>query len=131
MLKDIDLTNKCGSCCHFKPIEDTATGECLQNPYNDTVVHDPKHPHWIVQRSRLKCPLYNAKPQTNADRIRAMSDEELAKHLHDIGWDCHLCAEHKRLDNEPLLRGEKCDEKCVEHCLAWLKQPAEETNAPT
>ena len=62
---------------------------------------------------------------TNADRIRAMSDEELATHLHDIGWDCHLCAEHGRLDNEPLLRGEKCDEKCVEHCLEWLHQPAE------
>lgn len=65
---------------------------------------------------------------TNADRIRAMNDEELAKHLHDIGWDCHLCAEHRRLDNEPLLRDEKCDEKCVEHCLEWLKQPAEGDN---
>lgn len=63
--------------------------------------------------------------KTNADRIRAMSDEELAAHLHDIGWDCHLCAEHRRLDNEPLLRGEKCDEKCAEHCLEWLQQPAE------
>ena len=62
---------------------------------------------------------------TNADRIRSMSDDELATHLHDIGWDCHLCAEHGRLDNEPLLRGEKCDEKCAEHCLEWLKQPAE------
>lgn len=63
---------------------------------------------------------------TNADRIRAMSDEELAKHLHDIGWDCHLCVEHKRLDNEPLLRNQRCDENCFEHCLEWLKQPAEE-----
>ena len=63
--------------------------------------------------------------QTNADRIRAMSDEELAGHLHKIGWDCHLCSEHMRLDNEPLLRGERCDEKCVKHCLDWLKQPAE------
>ena len=62
-------------------------------------------------------------PPTNADRIRAMSDEELATHLHDIGWDCHLCAEHGRLDNEPLLRGEKCDEKCMDHCLEWLQQP--------
>ena len=66
--------------------------------------------------------------KTNADRIRSMSDEELATHLHDIGWDCHLCAEHGRLDNEPLLRGEKCDEKCVEHCLEWLRQPAEEVD---
>ena len=62
---------------------------------------------------------------TKADRIRAMSDEELAEHLHDIGWDCHLCSEHRRLDNEPLLRGEKCDEKCVEHCLEWLRQTVE------
>ena len=66
--------------------------------------------------------------KTNADRIRSMNDEELATHLHDIGWDCNLCAEHGRLDNEPLLRGEKCDEKCVEHCLEWLKQPAEEAD---
>lgn len=72
------------------------------------------------------CSSYKPKVQTHADRIRAMSDEELATHLHDIGWDCHLCAEHIRLDNEPLLRGEKCDEKCVEHCLEWLKQPVED-----
>ena len=62
---------------------------------------------------------------SNADRVRSMSDEELAEHLVDIGWDCHLCAEHTRLENEPLMRGEKCDEKCAEHCLEWLQQPAE------
>ena len=67
----------------------------------------------------------DGKPVTNADRIRAMSDEELAKMLNDIGWDCHFCTEHLRLDNEPLMRGKKCDEKCAEHCLEWLKQLAE------
>ena len=67
----------------------------------------------------------DGEPVTNADLIRAMSDEKLAKHLVDIGWDCHFCTEHLRLDNEPLLRGKKCDEKCAEHCLEWLKQPAE------
>ena len=75
-----------------------------------------------------KCIAFNSaadgKPQTNADCIRSMSDEELAKYLVDIGLDCHLCAEHRRLDNEPFLRGEKCDEKCAEHCLEWLQQPA-------
>lgn len=83
MLKDIDLTNKCGSCCHFKPIEDTANGECLQNPYNDSVVHDPKHPHWIVQRSRIKCPLYNAKPQTNAERMISLIQNGKVRDLLD------------------------------------------------
>ena len=56
----------------------------------------------------------------NADKIRSMSDEELAKHLVDIGWGCNLCVEHRRLDNE-----HKCDEKCAEHCLDWLQNPAE------
>ena len=65
------------------------------------------------------------KPKTNADRIRAMTDEELAAYLVDIGFDCHLCSEHRRLDNEPLLHNEKCDERCEQHCLEWLKQPAE------
>ena len=69
---------------------------------------------------------YYTKPKTNADRIRVMSDEELARHLHCIGWDCHLCAEHKRLDNQPLLRDQRCDENCFEHCLEWLKQTVEE-----
>ena len=75
-----------------------------------------------------KCIEFNSaaddKQQTNADCIRSMSDEELAKYLVDIGWDCHFCTEHWRLDNEPLMRGEKCDEKCAEHCLEWLKQTA-------
>ena len=73
-----------------------------------------------------KCKQYKPNYTTNADRIRAMSDEELAKHLVDIGWDCHFCAEHWRLDNEPLMRGKKCDGKCAEHCLEWLKQSEKE-----
>ena len=72
-----------------------------------------------------KCKEYKPDYMTNADRIRGMKDEELAKHLVDIGWDCHFCTEHLRLDNEPWMCGEKCDEKCSEHCLEWLKQPAE------
>lgn len=84
---------------------------------------DNREYYLLMQETARRC--VDGKPVTNADRIRNMTDEELATHLHDIGWDCHLCAEHRRLDNEPLLRGEKCDEKCVEHCLEWLKQPAE------
>ena len=123
MLKDIDLTNKCGSCCHFQPIEDTATGECLQNPYNDSVVHDPKHPHRIVQRSRIKCPLYNAKTQTNADRIRAMSDEELAVFLDGFSCRCLDCAEDAKNKSCPIYKeGRYCMPKDI---MEWLQQPAE------
>lgn len=51
------------------------------------------------------CPQYKpGRVLTNADRIRTMSDEELAKLLCIYDW---------RL-------GE------MDECLAWLKQPAEE-----
>jgi hypothetical protein len=62
---------------------------------------------------------------TNADRIRAMSDEELAAFLDTFGC-CHHCSEHERLSDNRFLSDERCDEKCVEHCLEWLKQPAED-----
>ena len=45
-------------------------------------------------------------PITNADRIRAMSDEELAHLLCFEGWQMSE----------------------VQECLAWLQQPAEEGN---
>ena len=58
---------------------------------------------------------------TNADRIRAMSDEELATFISEIADECERnteCNQH--------CYG--CDiEYCVhESCLKWLKQPAEE-----
>ena len=57
------------------------------------------------------------KPQTNADRIRAMSDEELAK------WfgGCDLC--NYIQDNTKF-----CDSRgsCTGCIIEWLKQPAEE-----
>jgi hypothetical protein len=62
---------------------------------------------------------------TNAEKVRAMSDEELAEWFADF-WDCNDCSEHERLGDCPLLREEPCDQKCKEHCLEWLQQPAEE-----
>ena len=91
----------------------------------EVIIKTDNKEHYKATEDFARKLIDHAKPQTNADRIRAMSDEELAIHLHDLGWDCHLCAEHRRLDNEPLLRGEKCDEKCMEHCLEWLQQPAD------
>lgn len=64
-------------------------------------------------------------PMSNADRIRSMSDEDMAKCIFEIGFGCHLCSEHERLSDNLFLRHEKCDEKCTEHCLEWLRQPAE------
>jgi hypothetical protein len=48
---------------------------------------------------------------TNADRIRAMSDEELADFIANCG-----CPDHAR----------DCIGSCTDCVLEWLKQPAEE-----
>ena len=56
--------------------------------------------------------------KTNADRIRSMSDYELAQML-AVGkgaFDCFKC--RKFIDGE-------CSMKCYEQCLEWLQQPAE------
>lgn len=53
-------------------------------------------------------------PATNADRIRAMSDEELAEFMR---WD--VCGK-VRGDNR------KCYGDCSDCALEWLQQPAEE-----
>ena len=60
--------------------------------------------------------------KTNADHIRSMTDEELAKWVTDA-WDCHECSEHERIGDHPLLKSEPCDQECERHCLDWLKQP--------
>ena len=65
------------------------------------------------------CPLINLnakpKPMTNADRIRAMSDEELAEL---IDRETDSCA--------PTGDCEKMSRDCKACWLEWLQQPAEE-----
>ena len=65
----------------------------------------------------------NVGKMTNADRIRDMSDEELATFISEIADECERnteCNQH--------CYG--CDiEYCVrENCLKWLQQPAEEAD---
>lgn len=57
-----------------------------------------------------------AKPKTNADRIRAMTDEELAKLLNSGTF---ICARLKDV----------CEDMpgCEECLLAWLRSPVEES----
>ena len=60
-------------------------------------------------------------PLTNADRIRAMTDEELADFITPVKCvDCHL------LDcgvEEEMLNGKR--RTCQERVLDWLKQESE------
>lgn len=66
-------------------------------------------------------------PMTNADRIRAMSDEELSDIF--LRADFCKCCEHEKdgvcnyicaYPNIPLYDG------CKQAALTWMKQPAEE-----
>lgn len=124
--KNIVLANKCVSCCWFEPIEGTCSGYCLRNKYGEDVVHDPAHPYWQVARSRIKCVDYNAKPQTNADHIRSMTDEELADYMsdHSIEDFCYIICggECKAIATFNKTAGQRCREIVSD----WLKHPYKE-----
>lgn len=65
-----------------------------------------------------KC-LVGYTPMTNADRIRAMTDEELAEWM-AINTDCFYC----KIKDKNIC---SLDEgTCTEEWLSWLKAPVEE-----
>lgn len=59
---------------------------------------------------------------TNADRIRNMSDEELAKYIYDVSEHCADC----------VVCGDDCDscngteDICVPKIIEWLKSESED-----
>ena len=59
-------------------------------------------------------------PKTNADRIRAMSDEELAELLAKFTTICEMCIHL----NENCMT--MADDRCREGILQWLKSEAKE-----
>ena len=68
------------------------------------------------------------KPYSNADRIRSMSDEELAKFIDDIAQsvaDGEYCTLFLNVKNFPYSC-EDTKKACVAHVVDWLHQPAEE-----
>lgn len=71
------------------------------------------------------CP-YRTEPMTNAQKIRSMSDEELAEFLTYINpTNCQYCAFSHGWRCQPD-RGDYSDfEKCEEGRKRWLQQPAE------
>ena len=72
-----------------------------------------QHGYNVNECNHTDCP-YRTEPITNADRIRAMSDEELAKVPSRFGYSCVF-------PQKECGESDTC-EKCL---LEWLKQPAE------
>ena len=96
------MGKRCGNCANgtWTKGKDAVPEVCLECEY----VHgEPSN--------------WKEKNMTNADRIRAMSDEELAKFL-AIPCECAV---------EPTTDGyRECGNKlCSQYLLKWLKQPAE------
>ncbi len=72
----------------------------------------------IAECNTFRERLNKEKPMTNADRIRAMSDEELAWEL--MTWRLETEAKHHGIEsNYPNTQ---------KSILEWLKQPAEVSN---
>ena len=69
---------------------------------------------------------------SNADRIRAMSDEELAEFLIDINpINCQDCVFSYGWRCQPDRDDYSDFEKCKEGRKRWLQQPAEEADNET
>ena len=64
---------------------------------------------------------------TNADRIRAMSDEELAVFLDDLTCLCVDCNDHDGVNEKCPIYKQGCGRYCEpKDLMDWLQQPAEE-----
>mgnify|MGYP000064670506 CR=1 FL=1 len=73
------------------------------------------------KRDRL---LKEQKTQTNADKIRSMTDEELAVFLDEFSGRCVDCEELGPDNDCPIHRGVVFCQPC--DIMDWLKQPADE-----
>ena len=100
----------CKECRYFHPVtvSDRYCGDCC--------IGDTKNPI-AINADITGCCLFEPKqskkpkPLTNGDRIRQMTDEELAEFFDKIS-DCQTC-----IDNPS-----KCHVECIDSRLKWLKQ---------
>lgn len=79
-----------------------------------------------LRSKRSRCPkAKDIRFLTNADRIRAMTDEELAQWLDRQTGDCCDCNGNEGHNADcPIYKGGRfCLPRDI---MAWLKQPAEE-----
>ena len=87
---------------------------------------DRCHERFIIKPRRTNCDAseeFIRVATTNADRIRSMSDEELATWILE-NIDC----DKENIMCIPALykNSDKCDGRCRDGRLSWLKQPLKE-----
>lgn len=91
----------------------------------EIIIKTDSHEHYRATEDFARRLIDHAKPMRNADKIRAMSDEELTEFvcrngintLCDIicGGECNAIASFKKSG----------DEACKEIVMKWLQQPCE------
>ena len=98
------MPKECKNCVHKSDFKSAECGGCMVSYYDGEQIGLPSN--------------FEQKPQTNADRIRAMSDEELAQWL-CLNYGCTKCPGQ-----------ELCTINDGKHngLTKWLKQPAEEND---
>lgn len=99
----------------------SAYGTSLNAPHFREHELEPLADHLIANGVTVK-----TEPKTNADRIRAMSDEELATLLmteHDYALCIPFCTNKPECD---LDLEDIPEERCMGCMIEWLQQPAKE-----
>ena len=81
----------------------------------EIIIKTDSHEHYKAAESFARRLIGHSKPMTNAQKIRAMSDEELAWEL--MLWRCEAVARHHGISSEY-----PDTQKTI---LEWLQQPAE------
>ena len=99
------MPKECKNCVHKSDFKSAECGVCMVSYYDGEQIGLPSN--------------FEQKPQTNADRIRAMSDEELCKFLGEYKF-CDICEE----GCENCTYHGDCDKRLLD----WLQQPAEVDN---
>lgn len=97
-----------------------ACPNCKGKGYNTVVTGDRNDYCGVANEMCPECNGTGLKlaDMTNADRIRAMSNEELAKFIPDWSYT-GAC----KCDEQPYV---DCNNECDKCVLEWLKQPAED-----
>lgn len=101
----------CRTCAYLR--------KCIEKATKDGYEHN------VDFDASSGCPNFGFKSNTNADRIRAMSDEELAN------WLVQKTVYQESAWSEPsylnfLTSQDDTKENAIKGTVEWLKQPAEE-----
>ena len=92
------------------------TRSCKAESRYEVIIKTDSEEHYKATEDFARRLIDHEKPKTNADRIRAMSDEELAEYFGRAGFCNTVIPRHYCL-NQKI-----CSRECL---VRWIQQPAE------